>query len=133
MGLIVPNVKKLTDLQDITGVTGGVTLYAHIFTGSPTIDGSSAIGSFTEVSGDSSYTAQSVASGSWSFALSSDVYTGTATPVTFLFADSHTVNGYWVQNGDGSVLYWSETFASPISVDSSTPLQLTLTISLGMC
>lgn len=104
-----------------------------LFTGSPTIDGSSAIGSFTEVSGDSSYTAQSVASGSWSFALSSDVYTGTATPVTFLFADSHTVNGYWVQNGDGSVLYWSETFASPISVDSSTPLQLTLTISLGMC
>ena len=120
MSLIVPNSAEVLMLQYILGQATSGDLIMHLYTdtgSSPSESDTLATYSVNEVT-DASYVSQTLSSVDWSIATVSGVSSATQPQVSFDFAASETVYGYYVTDSGNTNLLWVSEFTTPIPIPS---------------
>jgi hypothetical protein len=110
---------------------GGTNFKIHLYTNNHAPAASDTLaGNYVECA-DASYAAVALTAGSWVFTSPGGVTTATYPAITFNFAASATIYGYYVTDTASTKVVWAEEFTgAPLTFSSTFNLVLTPVITL---
>ena len=137
MGLVIPSSQQIKTLEWLLNQLDSNpwnSAYMHLFTNDYTPTVSSTTGDFTECVA-SGYAAQPADVGNFGTPTivsgkASAAWTGTPTTFTSSSSGGQLCYGYYLLNNDDSSLLWAERFDAPRTLQSSSPILVTMNVTL---